>query len=132
MSEDPAARELARIQKWNLVVLAAAIGGAAWHLGPSVAEAAAIGGALGAANFWLTAQVIRRTFVPEGGDERPGGALIGLKFLALFAVVGGVLWYVHPDTLGFGLGFCSILVAIVGNAVADLVTQKSDDEDSKG
>jgi hypothetical protein len=132
VSTDDAGRELARIQKWNLVVWAAATGLAAWIDGADSAKSVGLGGAVGAANFWLTAQVIRRTFVASGEDEAgPSGGLLVLKFVGLFAAVGGALWFFQPDSLGFGLGFCTVLVAIVVKTVADLVMQKDEQDDDR-
>lgn len=122
MSDD-AGRELATIQKLNLVVLAVAIGWAAWSHGRFVTWSVAVGGALGALNFWLTSQVIRRSFVPEGAS----GGLVAVKFVVLFGVVGGVLWFLQPDSTGFALGFCSVLVAIVLKTIVDMTKQKHDE-----
>lgn len=124
MSDD-AGSELARIQKLNLVVLAGAIGWAAWRHGSTMAQAVAIGGVLGAANFWLTSQVVRRAVRPDGAS----GGLVAVKFVVLFGVVGGVVWLLHPDSTGFAVGFCSVLVAIVARALVDLVKQRNDDEE---
>ena len=115
MSDD-AGRELAKIQKLNLVVLALAIGWAAWKHGSSMALSVAIGGVLGAANFWLTSQVVRRAVRPQGASA----GLVVVKFVALFGAVGGVVWFLRPDSTGFALGFCSVLVAIVAKALVDL------------
>lgn len=128
MSDD-AGHVLARIQKWNVVVVLLATAWAAWKFGPPMAVAVALGGGLGTANFWLTSLIIRRTFVPDEQSAAKGGGLVTLKFLMLFGLIGLVLVTLRPNAMGFGLGFCSILVAIVASTVADLALGKKDDEE---
>ena len=123
MSDD-AKRELAKIQKLNLMVLALAIGWAAWKHGVPMAMSVAIGGVLGAANFWLTSLVVRRALEPEGRSS----GLIAVKFMVLFGGAGAVIWVVRPDGIGFALGFCSVLIAIVLKALVDLVKQRDEEE----
>ena len=122
---DDAGRELARYQKWNVVVLAAAIALARWNYGPRAGFSLALGGILGAINFWLTAAVIRLTFTPDLRPGAGGVAMVVLKFLAFFGGVGAALLMLRPDSIPFGIGFCTILVVIVLFAIIDLA--KGDD-----
>ena len=122
MSE--AGRELRAIQKWNLLVLAAAIGFAAWRFGPRAAESVAVGGVIGATNFWLTSRVVRGTFAGNGNTRWP----VLLKFLGLFGGVGLVMWAVQPESNGFAAGFVSILLTVVLKAIVAMVTTKPDEQ----
>lgn len=119
-------RELHAVQSIHLVVWAAAIGIAAWRYGERAAVAVGIGGLVAAANFWLTMLLIRRV-VPTAKAGAPpessgsGTALVIVKFGGLFGGTGMLLWQVRPDPVGFGVGFSTILMAIVVKAIVDLV-----------
>lgn len=121
-------RELHAIQLIHLVVWAASTGFAAWRYGERAAMAVGIGGLVAAVNFWLTMLLIRKV-VPESGQEASGVAsssgsgagLVIVKFGGLFGGTGMLLWQVRPDPVGFGVGFCTILMAIVVKAFVDLI-----------
>ena len=116
-------RELHAVQLIHLVVWAASTGFAAWRYGERAAMAVGIGGLVAAANFWLTMLLIRRVVPTEGGPEGSGSgtALVIVKFGGLFGGTGMLLWQVRPDPVGFGVGFSTILIAIVVKAFVDLI-----------
>ena len=126
MRDDEARRQLAVIQKVNLVVWPLTTGIAAMGWSPRAAVGVALGGLLGAVNFWLTIQVVRRVFVADPEPRKGGVGMVLVKFFGLFSVVAWLLWIVRPDPIGFGVGFCSILMSIVLKAIFDMVMQKDD------
>lgn len=118
MERDP---QLATFQRWNLAILAVAIVPVWLLAGSRAAWSLAIGGLLGAANFWLTGEVVRRVFVPDEETRRGAGAFLVLKYGALFGAVGCVLWLLRPEGVAFTAGFCSILAAVTASAVRDAI-----------
>lgn len=118
MERDP---QLVTFQRWNLAILAVALVPVWLLAGPRAGWSLVTGGLLGAANFWLTGEVVRRVFVPDEERRRGVGAVLVLKYGALFGAVGWVLWFLRPDGVAFAAGFCSILAAVTASAVRDAI-----------
>lgn len=118
-------RELHAIQLIHLVVWAASTGFAARRYGEHAAMAVGIGGLVAGVNFWLTMLLIRKVAPSSGAESSSSSAggtgLVIVKFAGLFGGTGLLLWKVRPDPVGFGVGFCTILMAIVVKAVVDLI-----------
>ncbi len=118
---------LESIQRWNLALIPIAVALAFASGGPRNAWSLALGALVGAANFWLTIQVVRRVFVPE---PKSGGALMMVgKFLGLLALVTALVWWWKPDLQSFGLGFSTIVAAMFLRALYEAFRSGTEEEE---
>lgn len=120
-------RTIREILVWDVAVLILAVGYTALRHESHVTVSVALGGIVGALNFWLTGWVVRRTFVAD--PKRSSGGWLMLKFLGFFGLVGWIIWQVRPQSVGFGAGFATVIVAIVCKAIVDAIRGVPDEEE---
>ena len=117
---------LESIQRWNLVLVPLAAGLALVTTGFREAWSVALGGVVSALNFWMTIHLVRRTFRPEP-DKWGAWMLVG-KFVGLIALVTLLVWGVKPDWQAFGLGFCTIVAAMLLRALYEAFRGTEEEE----
>lgn len=119
---------LESIQRWNLALIPIAVALGFYVNGSRYAWSLALGAAVGAANFWLTIRVVRRVFVPE--PQSGSGFLLVGKFAGLLALVTALVWWLRPDLQAFGLGFCTIVAAMLSRAFYEVFRGVPEEEET--
>jgi len=107
---------LAAIERTNLAlaVVATAASGLIWGARGTVA--AAVGAALACANFAVIRRLARRALQRVAAGGRPSGALtaaIGIKMMALIALVWVAVAVLHLAVLPFALGISVLVLSLV-------------------
>ena len=95
----------------GVAVLAA---GVAWLLGSTaLGIGAASGGALGVANFYLVAWLVRRMIRPATGWKGIYGVMLAGKFFLLLVILWLAINVLGLDPVGFVLGYSAMVVALL-------------------
>src|SRR5262245_36772135 len=96
-----------------LTALLTVLAGALWGLRGAVAAAA--GGLLACADFWLLVRIGTRLAASarEGNTSRGLAVLLLVKMMALFALVFIAIVVLHLHALGFALGFSVFVLSIL-------------------
>lgn len=117
---------LESIQRWNLALIPIAVVIAFAGGGFRPAWSVALGAAVSAANFWLTIRVVRRVF---GEEPSKGWAFVMVaKFAGLFASVTLLVWWLRPDLGQFGVGFSTIVAAMLSKALYEVIRGGAEEE----
>ena len=109
-------KHLVSVERWTLILAAAAIGVAVLALSRRVAFGVSIGAALMALNAYALRRIGQRAFKRF---RKPGAAvlLFNLKMGLLMAVVWAVIRFLHVDPVAFIVGISIFPIAIVIVAV---------------
>jgi hypothetical protein len=109
-------KHLVSVEKWTLILAAAAIGVAVLLLGRRAAFGVSVGAALMALNAYTLRRIGQRAFKTF---KKPGSAILlfNLKMGVLIALVWAILHYLHVDPIAFLVGISVFPLAIVVVAI---------------
>ena len=121
---EPAAKKtILRIELWQVILL---LGLVATLGGTQIVEPTAlvIGGVFMGVNFLLLSFGVALVLTPLAGKGRvkAGVGLLVLKILIFLGLLSAVFFHFEFDAISFALGFSTLLIAIVIEAVRRSVT----------
>jgi len=118
-------KHLVSVEKWTLILAAAAIGIAILFLGRRMAFGVSIGAALMALNAYALRRIGMRAFKTF---KKPGAAvlLFNLKMGVLIALVWAIIRYLHVDPIAFLVGISVFPLAIVVVAIRHAFAHDAD------
>ena len=121
---EPAAKKtILRIELWHVILL---LGLVATLGGSKIVEPTAlvIGGVFMGVNFLLLSFGVALVLTPLAGKGRvkAGVGLLVLKILIFLGLLSAVFFHFEFDAISFALGFSTLLIAIVIEAVRRSVT----------
>jgi hypothetical protein len=121
--EAVAKKTILRIELWHTILLLSLLAtlGRAKFVDPS---ALIVGGVFMGVNFLLLSFGVAWVLTPLAGKARVkvGVALLVLKILIFLGLLGAVFFHFKIDAISFSLGFSTLLIAIVIEAVRRGVT----------
>lgn len=108
---------LQNVERWHVVLLAAAVAAAALTTWVSPVSLF-LGGAVMGLNLWAMARMAQR-FVRPVEDQSPTRVLgfVVIKFALFLGLLGALFWRAPIDPIGFGIGVTVLLVACVAEAL---------------
>jgi len=119
--------DMARIEKWNCLLAALLVVGAALFFSWPVTLGVAVGGALACVNFWGIRRLVRRSLRVDGPKRAALQLLLIGKMGLLILLVFLAMRYLPLDPIALAIGLSVFLLSIAIESVRFTLGQKAHD-----